>query len=138
MFVADFIGSPPMNFLHFEGGSRSGATHLRPGRRDIAMPEIARGARRPLVLGVRPEHVGSTTTAPIAARCGGRISRHDPDRHARHAAWAGQGAVPSSRHARRRATVGLAFAPGTLSLFDAGTGRALRRAAANEGEAAHG
>ena len=24
MFVADFIGSPPMNFLRFEGGLRSG------------------------------------------------------------------------------------------------------------------
>src|SRR5262244_112945 len=38
MFVADFIGSPPMNFLHFTGGFTSGTHRLRVGEADIEVP----------------------------------------------------------------------------------------------------
>src|SRR5712692_11606643 len=58
LFVADFIGSPPMNFLPFRGGLQAGAQAIRLGEREIAIP-AAREAlpESDLVLGVRPEHV---------------------------------------------------------------------------------
>src|ERR1700678_1595371 len=40
MFVADFIGSPPMNFLRFEDGLRSGDRTIRIRDVSIAVPEI--------------------------------------------------------------------------------------------------
>src|SRR6266478_9244341 len=42
MFVADFIGSPPMNFLHFTGGFASGSHRLRVGEADIEVPPLRR------------------------------------------------------------------------------------------------
>src|SRR5438046_8197838 len=58
LFVADFIGSPPMNFLPFRGSLQAGAQAIRLGDRDATVP----AAREvlpdgDLVLGVRPEHV---------------------------------------------------------------------------------
>ena len=59
MFVADFIGSPPMNFLPFRarlalGRARSGAI----GRRRDRVPALREDVASPdLALGVRPEHV---------------------------------------------------------------------------------
>src|SRR6201982_3539082 len=40
MFVADFIGSPPMNFLRFEGGLRSGDRAIDFHDTRLAVPEI--------------------------------------------------------------------------------------------------
>ena len=40
MFVADFIGSPPMNFLHFHAGSRAAPSEARLGDAVIAMPAL--------------------------------------------------------------------------------------------------
>ncbi len=63
MFVADFIGSPPMNFLRFRGR----ASRRRRGRSGSTAPPVA--VPRPpmredtsrssadLALGVRPEHI---------------------------------------------------------------------------------
>jgi ABC-type sugar transport system ATPase subunit len=54
-FVAGFIGSPQMNFI--------ACTAAAPGRLDapfggsLALPRLAVPAGRPLVLGVRPEHL---------------------------------------------------------------------------------
>ena len=58
LFVADFIGSPPMNFLPFRGSLQPGAQAIRLGDREVAIP-VAREAlaESDLVLGVRPEHV---------------------------------------------------------------------------------
>jgi multiple sugar transport system ATP-binding protein len=61
-FVAGFLGSPPMNFL--EGRLEEGPAGLAfawPGGRVILPPETARNwapwKGRPVVLGVRPEHL---------------------------------------------------------------------------------
>ena len=58
MFVADFIGSPPMNFLDFRGGLAPGQAAVKVNGAEIAVPQV-REARRDadLVLGVRPEHI---------------------------------------------------------------------------------
>jgi multiple sugar transport system ATP-binding protein len=131
MFVADFIGSPSMNFLPFEGAAGAGDASVTLGDVPVALPALREAApARALVLGVRPEHValsddgayrgrieaaeylGTTQIVTVAAPHGRLKAR-----------------VPSGRAARVGETVGLGFAASTLSLFDAASGRALRTAA---------
>ena len=59
MFVADFIGSPPMNFLTFHGGLAQGRAARSSSRAPpIAVPEVREDvAPGEMALGVRPEHI---------------------------------------------------------------------------------
>jgi len=66
-FVADFIGSPPMNFLDFEGTLANGATSVRLGDMDFEIPELLTGLQGELSLGVRPEHVKLSDTSSYRA-----------------------------------------------------------------------
>ncbi len=131
MFVADFIGSPSMNFLRFEGSVRSGDRSLRLGGAEIGVPALHEEAEgRKLVLGVRPEHVSLVDAGAIR----GRIEATEylgTTQIVTIATDHGQlkARIPSSEPARAGETVGLDFAASTLSLFDAGTGRAFRTAA---------
>src|SRR6059058_5703459 len=68
MFVADFIGSPPMSFLPFRGSVVPGDRSVRVDSVDIALPEVREGsADTELVLGVRPEHIELSDDAPLRA-----------------------------------------------------------------------
>ena len=136
MFVADFIGSPPMNFVPFEGSFRRGDTSVRVAGATVAVPELREEVEgRRLALGVRPEHIHLTDDAQAPLR--GRVeaveylgttqivilSTVNGPLRAR---------VASSEVVRPGEIAGLAFDARTLSLFDAGTGRAFVTAA-NEG-----
>src|ERR1700746_2153192 len=69
MFVADFIGSPPMNFIHFAGALRRGDCSISLLDARIAVPEVHEdGIGGSLALGVRPEHVPRTADQPIRGR----------------------------------------------------------------------
>src|SRR5438552_19068713 len=58
MFVADFIGSPAMSFLDFEGALHRGDDEIGIDGAAIAVPALREDvARSHLILGVRPEHV---------------------------------------------------------------------------------
>src|SRR5689334_22945704 len=58
MFVADFIGSPPMNFLSFNQALKRGDRATRLNGISVAVPEVHEDlSERPLTLGVRPEAV---------------------------------------------------------------------------------
>src|SRR3954463_8094539 len=58
MFVADFIGSPAMNFIRFDGRLAAGANRVRIDGAEIRVPELHEDADGgELVLGVRPEQV---------------------------------------------------------------------------------
>ena len=130
MFVADFIGSPPMNFLHSDAGLDAEAGAMTFKDLSLPVPEL-RQARPsgPMVLGVRPEHIRFADAAPLRGRVFG-------------AEYLGttqivtvmteQGAVkarlPSSAPVRVGETVGLSFRFNSLSLFDAQTGLAIRTA----------
>jgi multiple sugar transport system ATP-binding protein len=58
MYVADFIGSPPMGFLRFEGVVVPGKASVRIGEADIAVPRQHEGRDAgALALGIRPEHI---------------------------------------------------------------------------------
>ncbi len=129
MFVADFIGSPSMNFLPFEGAVAAGQRVVDLGT-PVALPEVQESARGKLVLGVRPEHVsladdgayrgrveaaeylGTTQIVTITAPHGMLKAR-----------------ISSATPARVGETVALDFRSERLSLFDAATGRALATAA---------
>ncbi len=130
LFVANFIGSPSMNFLAFDGSTAAGAASVTLGSTQMALPALEEAASGKLVLGVRPEHVtfrdsasyrgrieateylGTTQIVTLAADHG-RIKAR----------------IPSSQIAKVGETVGLDLDPRTLTLFNATTGRALRSAA---------
>ena len=139
LFVADFIGSPPMNFVPFRGRVAPGDRSVRIADVEIALPELREGgADADLALGVRPEHVqlvanapfraevvdaeylGTTQIVTLATAAGARVK----------ARIAADVRVLPGEH------TGLAFRPGKLSLFDRASGRALRSALHDE--ARHG
>jgi multiple sugar transport system ATP-binding protein len=128
LFVADFIGSPPMNFLPFRGSLEAGVQEIRLGEREVAIPAAREGLpESDLVLGVRPEHVrfadrgavrgeiygteylGTTQIVTVTTRYGALKARS-----------------PASVSFRTGESVGLDFRPDTLSIFDKASGRAIR------------
>jgi multiple sugar transport system ATP-binding protein len=144
LFVADFIGSPPMNFLEFEAGLPSGADRVALEGASVAVPALREDVPQgPLVLGVRPEDVrfsdgsayrGSvfgveylgTTQIVTLTTPRGRVKAR----------------LPSDQTVRIGETVGLAFRSEKLSLFRQDTGKAIRTAlhdgAVRHREVAHG
>ncbi|WP_116134597.1 ABC transporter ATP-binding protein [Tropicimonas sp. IMCC34043] len=138
MFVAGFIGSPPMNFLGFDGSVAPGATEVALGANRFAIPQARDGGKGALVLGVRPEHIRLDDAADYRGRVLAveylgttqivTLQTEHGEVKARTA---------SSDPVRVGATTGLAFNPRTLTLFDRDSGRALR-SAANERVLDHG
>ncbi|MBL9046152.1 MAG: ABC transporter ATP-binding protein [Tabrizicola sp.] len=128
LFVADFIGSPSMNFLNFEGGFRTGSTSVTLGGTEIAVPELHEEAQgRKLVLGVRPEHVtltddGSYRGRVLATEYLGTTQIITVET----AHGLLKARAPSAQAARVGETLGMTFVAPKLSLFDRGTGRAFR------------
>lgn len=58
VFVADFMGSPAMNFIPFEAGLPKGATAVNIGAAAVQFPALREAiVMRPVLYGVRPEHV---------------------------------------------------------------------------------
>jgi multiple sugar transport system ATP-binding protein len=138
LFVAEFIGSPPMNFLRFHGRVERGATGVEVHRQMLGVPQAQEPFEGDLVYGVRPEHVrltdgGGYRGEVLATEYLGTtqivtIATHNGELKAR---------TPADRIARVGETVGLDFNGATVTLFDAQSGRALR-SALNEGVLAHG
>jgi multiple sugar transport system ATP-binding protein len=131
MFVADFIGSPSMNFLRFEGAFTRGARSVTLGDTAIALPELQDEASpRPLALGVRPEHV----TLSDAAAYRGKILATEYLGTTQIVTLATPNGTIKARAAAAHPahvgdTVGLDFRAATLALFDVETGRAFATAA---------
>ncbi|MGB0683206.1 MAG: ABC transporter ATP-binding protein [Magnetovibrionaceae bacterium] len=138
LFVADFIGSPPMNFLKFHGELAKGAVSVTMQHEMLEVPEAREAFTGDMVFGVRPEHVRLSDNAGlrgevIASEYLGTtqivtIQTASGDVKAR---------IASDRVARTGETVGLRFNGTTVTLFDNQTGRALR-SALNEGVLDHG
>ena len=135
MFVADFIGSPPMNLLPLEGALRRGDRSVSYFGTRVDVPEI-REDREPgaLALGVRPEHVAISDAGPLRGRVfaveylgTNQIVTIDIDRAKVKAR------LPSTTAARVGETVGVTFQPQKLVVFNATTGRATpKRACSRE------
>jgi multiple sugar transport system ATP-binding protein len=135
MFVADFIGSPPMNFLAFGGALAKGATEIGIGEGRQVVPAFrADGPSADYVLGVRPEHVRIADNGPVRGEVYGSeylgttqivtIKTEQGQVRAR------LGAEVAVRTGER---VGLAFRPEKLSIFAKADGRAVPSALHDRG-----
>jgi multiple sugar transport system ATP-binding protein len=125
-FVAQFIGSPPMNFLNFDGTAGKGADSVALGGADFAIPRLLDGASGALTLGVRPEHVHLSDAAPyrgeiIASEYLGTTQIVTLNT----AHGQVKARIPSHVAVRAGDRTGLDLDARTLTVFDAGTGRAL-------------
>lgn len=130
MFVADFIGSPPMNFLSFSAGLPAGADAVEIEGARIAMPALREAVpNRDLVLGARPEHVRFTDSSPLRGEVFG-VEYLGTTQIVTLVTRSGRlkARLSSEIPARIGETVGLALRPEKLSLFDKASGKALRSA----------
>ena len=128
MFVADFIGSPPMNFLKFQGGLAKGAREVVVQGAAIAVPELREDvAAGEMALGVRPEHIRFDDASKLRGSVYGAeylgttqivsVETQDGIVKAR---------VPAEVAVRTGETVGLSLNAARLSLFERASGRAIR------------
>ena len=138
MFVADFLGSPPMNFLAFRGAVAPGQRSVRIGEAELAVPELREGqSEGELALGVRPEHIRLDDASPFRGAVFGAEYLGTTQIVTLDTAFGQVKArLPADRNVKAGETVGLAFRSERLSLFDKTSGRALRSAL--HGEAGHG
>jgi multiple sugar transport system ATP-binding protein len=131
VFVADFIGSPAMNFLPFDGGYAAGADQVRIGAAVLPVPALRQDApAEALLFGVRPEHV---RLAPASALRAEVLGTEYLGTSQIVTCTTAQGATVRAKvgvdvPAQRGDQVGLAFEASQVSLFDQATGRALRTA----------
>ncbi len=129
VFVADFIGSPAMNFLPADGGYVAGAEQVRIGEALLPIPALREdtpGAS--LLFGVRPEHVRLAPGSKLRAEVLG--TEYLGTSQIVTCATA-QGTTLRAKlgvdvPAQRGDQVGLAFDTAQVSLFDQASGRALR------------
>jgi multiple sugar transport system ATP-binding protein len=129
VFVADFMGSPAMNFIPVVSAMSKGETHLKVGNAFLEMPAVCEEVtRRPLLYGVRPEHVilrddakfrgevmgveylGSYQVLTITTEVGSTI----------------RAKTSTVTVAQRGDHVGLDFDSKEITLFDEKSGRAIR------------
>lgn len=126
MFVAQFIGDPPMNFLDFGGKISPTDNSVAMNGHTFEVPEQKQQAEGNLVFGVRPEHIvfedkskyrgkvlateylGTTQIVTLETPNGVLKAR-----------------ISSANPARIGETIGLNFRGSTVTLFDKSTGHAL-------------
>jgi len=137
-FVAQFIGSPPMNFLEFNGMVGIGGNEVHLSDSAMAIPPCLEGANGALTFGVRPEHVKLDDSASYRGKVKATeylgttqiITLDTPN-------GVLKARVASSDVVAVGETTGLRFDPRTITLFDAKNGKALR-SEANQGVLANG
>ena len=127
MFVADFIGSPPMNFLEFEDRLEAGSSTVNLQGQNVGICPLIEPAEGSLALGVRPEHVrldddsryrGSVITAEYLGTTQiVTLSTPNGTIKAR---------MSSSTPVREGETVGLSFREELITLFDRSSGKAIK------------
>ncbi|MFK7860412.1 MAG: ABC transporter ATP-binding protein [Granulosicoccus sp.] len=127
MYVADFIGSPSMNFVHFDGGLPPGESTISLSGNTVKLPALVHSAERgEKAIGVRPEHLLINDNSGFRGAIYGseylgtnQILTVDTSHGMLKAR------LPSHRRYNIGETVGLEFLTEGLSVFDADSGRAL-------------
>jgi multiple sugar transport system ATP-binding protein len=128
MYVADFVGSPPMNLIPVSGKLAKGAKAIEISGARVTIPETREDAiSGELVIGARPEHIrfddkskfrgevfgteylGTTQIVTVTTLQGQVKAR-----------------LPAHQNVKAGEAVGLNFMGGRLSLFDKATGRTIR------------
>ena len=120
LFVAAFIGSPPMNFL--EGGIEDGTSLVLDGGERLTLPVAVPGGGR-LTIGVRPEHLmlseaGWPATVSVVEPTGSETQIT-----ARIAGHLVRVLVRGRTDVRPGETIYLSVAPNDLHVFDSRTGK---------------
>ncbi|MGJ8586300.1 MAG: ABC transporter ATP-binding protein [Marinosulfonomonas sp.] len=137
-FVAEFIGSPSMNFLNFHGMVGNGETQVTFGDTRFDIPSQLEGRNGDLTFGVRPEHVRLDDAAPYRGEVSATeylgttqiVTIETPNGTLK-------ARVSSTDTVKVGNRTGLHFDPRTITIFDASTGQALR-SQANKGVLSHG
>jgi multiple sugar transport system ATP-binding protein len=130
MFVADFIGSPPMNFLNFRSGLKTGAAAVQVNGASVPVPELHEDhAEADLALGVRPEHIRFDDGSKLRGTVFGAeylgttqivtVNTEHGQVKAR---------LPSETAVKAGETVGLSLRAERLSIFVRSSGRAVKTA----------
>lgn len=138
VFVADFIGSPSMNFVPFNGAVAVGHTNIKLGHIQVDVPEQLEEVSGELVLGVRPEHIALSDTGAIRCEVIALeylgttqivvLRSEFGDLKAR---------VDSALPVSIGEVVGVSFNANTITLFEKSSGRAIR-SSLNDGIFTHG
>ncbi len=138
MFVANFIGSPSMNFLRFRGRVERGAEEVALHHQMLPIPTQREPFDGDMVYGVRPEHIQLTDAGGYRGKITASeylgttqivtLETENGDVKAR---------IASDQVVRVGETVGLEFNGATVTLFDNQTGRAIQ-SDLNEGVLSHG
>ena len=131
VFVADFIGSPAMNFLPFEAALSAGDDTVRIGPAAVRVPALREDVPQgKLLCGVRPEHLWFDDTSPLRAEVLGTeyLGTALIVTVAMASGATLRAKVGVDSPAARGDQVGLRFEAGAVSLFDQASGRALRTA----------
>ena len=138
LFVADFIGSPPMNFLRFQGEISKGDSSVLLEGHHFDIPTQLESAKGNLVFGIRPEHITLTPDSPYKGEVMATEYLGTTQIVTLQTANGGLKArISASDMIAPGDSVGLMFNPRTVTLFDAATGAALL-SDANKGVLDHG
>jgi multiple sugar transport system ATP-binding protein len=127
MFVADFIGAPPMSFLAVQASPRRGDRTIKVDGVPVEMPQLFEDrAEGKFALGVRPENVSFADSSSLRGQViGAEYLGTTQIVTLTTASGQIKARLPSGDRIRIGETVGVALRPDKLSLFDAVTGRAL-------------
>ena len=133
-YVADFIGSPGMNFIEGEVALRDGAPHFRFDGLDIPLARYEfdkAGARAgPATFGIRPEHVAVNSGEDWPFTASAPVEIVEP-MGSDTLVWSRLGKqaltirISSERTPRVGETIAIGFDPMNASLFDAASGERL-------------
>jgi multiple sugar transport system ATP-binding protein len=129
MYVADFIGAPPMNLVRFRGAAAAGADSVALDGRPVRVPRLADSAGPDLALGIRPEHIRFATDGELVGSVYG-VEYLGTNQIVTVDTAHGQlkARIPAAARVAPGESVGLALDSARLTLFDAATGRAIRSA----------
>jgi multiple sugar transport system ATP-binding protein len=135
MFVASFLGNPPINYLQGTIEVSSGATAFRRGDLRIGLPaaaaaRVSGSTGREVALGIRPEDVCPPNQRPDASTISGTVETVLPVGSDRFLGLRIEGdsifvRVDKQSQHREGETVMLAVVPERLHLFDRATGSSL-------------
>ncbi|WP_309678476.1 ABC transporter ATP-binding protein [Polaromonas sp.] len=129
VFVADFMGSPSMNFIPFEAALASGATSATIGAAPVGLPALCEAVpARPLLYGVRPEHGSLTGDSAFRAEVLGTeyLGTCQIVTLATAPGSTLRAKIDVKTPVRRGDHVGLAFDVAQITLFDQASGRSIR------------
>ncbi|MEP3275007.1 MAG: ABC transporter ATP-binding protein [Stappiaceae bacterium] len=128
MFVADFIGSPSMNFVPFHASLEPGPAKISIDDQPIVLPDLREGIEdKDMMLGIRPEHIQFDDNSRLRGSVLGAeylgttqivtVTTARGDMKAR---------VAANIPVQNGETVGLVFDGHRLSVFEEQSGRAIQ------------